>query len=391
MTYLDSAATALIDKKSLQVAYNEYLLEPFNPSALYQKAQAIAKKIQIQKASFATILNCHHKQLYYTSGATESNNIVISSFLHHKGGTILISPMEHASVYNPVMALKQFGFTIKELPVTKEAKIDFNAITDYFSEDLIGIFCLFVCNENGAILDIERLGSIIEDENKKRKRKIHFHCDCVQALGKLPIDLNRIKPDSASFCGHKIGAIRGSGLLYLKRPLKPIYDGGGQEDGIRSGTQNIGAMSSFLYSLENATKNIDKNKKEIMALKSHLLKGIKDIDLDNQVTLLPVNDSNILLDETRFSPYIVQLAIVPLPSEVIVRLFDDNDIALSGGSACASSQRTKALRVSNALKYHTNVANSTIRISFGFYSTIDDVNHFLSVLKEKVLPLAKKF
>lgn len=391
MIYLDSAATALQNKNSLQIAFEAYLNDGYNPSSAYKEAKNVANKIKMQKAAIAKILNCSYNQLYFTSSATESNNIVLSSFLHKKGGTILISPLEHASVFSPAMRLKQFGFNVKELPITREAQLDFEKIDACLTTDVVGLFAIFVCNENGAILNIKKLSSIIDKYNQNKKEKIHLHCDCVQALGKIPISLEELNIDSAAFSGHKIGAIKGSGLLYLKGPLTPIYDGGGQENGIRSGTENIGAISSFVYSLEEANANLEVNKQKALGLKSHLLNSIKEIDKENQVVILPVGDTKLILDEELFSPYIIQLAIPPLPSEVIVRIFDDNDIAISGGSACASNRRSKALRISMALKFPTNIASSTIRVSFGYSSTKKDIDQFILVLKEKILPLAKKF
>lgn len=391
MIYLDWAATSLIDPASVEVATVSYLTESQNPSALYQSGQKIAKRIQENRSKLAQALCCQPDQLYFCGSATEANNIVVTSFFNLQPASIITSPLEHAAVYHPLQRLKQHGWKIIEAPINSLGQIKREALPSLIEENTVALFAIAACNETGSIEAIKELSMLIATINQNRKRKIHFHSDMVQALGKEKIDLSTLKVDSASFSGHKIGAIRGGALLYLKKPLIPFYDGGGQEKGIRSGTENVGAIESLTFSTIKMIDSLPANQDRYLQLKKRLIEGIFDLKQKGEIYLLPTEDPTLLQNQQYFLPNLLQISIPPLPSEVLVRLFDSKGVELSGGSACSNNSKKKVMRIAQAMKYPDRIAKSTLRISFGPSSTIQEIEALLQIIENEIFPLAKKF
>lgn len=391
MIYLDWAATAPVDPESLAVAADSYSTHTRNPSAIYQSGQAVSMHLLNNRIELAKALHCQADQIVFCSTATEANNIVITSFLNHTPAEIITSPLEHDSVYQPLQKLKQLGWKVIEAPIDLEGRIDVEKIPDIINKNTVAFFAMDVCNETGTVQPIQEIGMLLEKINRERDRRIHFHSDMVQALGKKEIDLQKMKVDSASFSAHKIGAIRGAAMLYLKKAISPLYGGGGQEKGIRSGTENVGAIDSFIFSSLKTIRQLQENQTHFLSLKRELIEGIVSLKKKAEIHLLPTEDPTRLLHSDFFSPHLLQIAIPPLPSEVLVRLFDSKGVEISGGSACASNSKKKMKRVSEAMQYDKRIAESTLRISFGNSTTSDEIKKLLQIIEESILDLAKKF
>ncbi len=387
-SYLDWAATALPDGESLATAHNSYINHYANPSSIYCMGEEVKKVLEDCRSRFAKIINAEPAHIYFCGSGTEANNLFISSLLlTQTPGSILISAMEHDSVWKPVQSLKKVGWKIIEVPIPKNGIHDPDFFCSYIDDETHAVFLMALSNENGAVQPIEEIANRITVINKERKRKIRLHVDCVQALGKIPLDMKKCNIDSASFSSHKIGAIRGAGALYLKKEIAPIYLGGGQEKGIRSGTENLGAIESFVFAAQKWVGKIQENAKHAAFLKEMIVNRL----VAAACVLLPYCEKEELLNPDCFSPYIVQFSLPKLPTEVSIRLLSDNGVYLSGGSACSNNSKEKLSRLSKALKIKPNEISSSLRLSFGPTTTQKEIEHFCFVLEDRLLPLAKRF
>ena len=235
--YLDWAATALPDKEIIQTAV-DMALETFgNPSSPHRRGKEAAALLSAERKNTAAALGTIPEQLFFTSGGTESNNIVISSLLNKKRpGNIVISGIEHSSVYEPAKMLEKFGWEVRIVNPEPGGRLSAADFTGHIDEDTRMASVIMVNNETGAVQPVKEIGRLIK--TTEACRLTHFHVDAVQAAGKYQLDLNKLPIDSASFSSHKFRGPRGSGLLYLKKHIAPLYAGGGQETGMRHGTEN---------------------------------------------------------------------------------------------------------------------------------------------------------
>lgn len=387
-SYLDWAATARPNPKAVEAAARSYTTHFANPSALYSIGTDAHRAWQEAKRSLAGLLSCEPSQLYGCSSGTEANNLVIAPLLLTQSpGSILISAMEHDAVWQPVHHLKQAGWNIIHAPIPPSGILDPDEFLSLIREDTYAVFLMAVCNENGARQPIQAVADGIEALNRRRNRKIKFHVDGVQAFGKFPLSLNTLPVDSLSVSGHKIGAVRGSGLLFLRKPLLPVYLGGGQENGVRSGTENLGALLSLAVAARETLPLWESRLQAALALKRRLITEM----IRMEIPLLPLPDPDLLLNPSLYSPFLLQFALPKLPSEVAIRLFSDHRIFLSGGSACSNRDQAKRLRLSKALRLPEALQPSILRLSVGFTTTEAEIDAFLDCLSATVWPLAKQF
>ena len=388
MIYLDWAATAIPNKLACKAAIDIIENNFGNPSSIHQFGLNASSIIEECRDSLSKELYCSREKLYFCSSGTEANNIVISSLLQIKTpGSILISPIEHPSIDKSVKNLKKQGWDIIKSPIQKDGLIDAHNFLNSIKEDTLAVFIMAVNNENGAILPIQQISDGIIKINESRTRKIRLHIDAVQSFGRIKIDISKLKPNSLCVSGHKIGSIKGAALLYLSTSIEPIYGGGGQEKNIRSGTENCAAIKSLAVASREYSLNYDINFKNAIFLKSKLLSYLTK----KNIPLLPINEIDKINNPDFYSPYIIQCSIPPLPSEVLVRVFNDSGIALSGGSACSANSKEKTSRVSKAIGISDLLADSAIRISTGPQTTMNEIEKLIEVIEKKILPLAKSF
>ncbi len=373
--YLDWAATAVPDETILTEALKRSITYYGNPSSPHKTGKEAESAIEESRKTLADVLGCSPYQLSFTSGGTESNNIVLSSLLNKKRkGNIVISAIEHSSVYEPAMRLKLSGWELRIVRPEKNGIISAERFRAAVDENTALAALIMLNNETGSIQNIAETGSKLA----AMKNKPHFHIDAVQAAGKIPLNLNSLPVDSASMSSHKFRGPRGTGLLYLKKPVEPVYAGGGQENGIRHGTENTFGITATAEAAKKAFINIDNNLSHALELKKILINRLSKI---SGAEFIP-NNTGELLDTDIYSPYILSLAVKPVPGEVLVRVLSDRGFDIATGSACASGKKKRS-RIMEAMSISSETAFSAIRISTGTSTTIEEINQFCDTFERE--------
>jgi cysteine desulfurase len=368
--YFDWAATALPDF-SIQVD------APIgNPSSLHAEGKAARKALEDARLTCASQLGVPAQHVFFTSGGTEANSIIHNSLLLRPGNAgLLLSAIEHPSVREAGNMLKHLGKSVAIVNPDSSGHITFEHLQKALDKfpDCRMVSIMWVNNETGAINNIPELVKVIR---KRQGAPIHVHCDMVQGLGKIPCDLKSWDIDSAAMSGHKICAKRGTGILYLKQKPRILNIGGGQEQSIRPGTENLEgilhlteAMKKYVHAdaaahhYEAATKRFET-----------LIKALQNIE---RAEIIP--SCRTPNDET-FSPYILQVSFNNIPGEVMTRALDDAGFAVSTGSACSAS--TKKRPVLDAMGISEKQALEGIRISQGYSTTMDDIEKLIDAIQK---------
>lgn len=384
--YLDWAASAPIQPEIPLLISDTLFKFSGNPSSVHAEGKNARKQIDDSRKVCAELLGTKQEQLVFTSGGTESNSIIMSSMSHRKsGGQFILSSIEHPSIYGYSAPLKASGFDVVHISANqgKHGKINPEDLKALLNSNTILVSIMTINNETGAIQPIEDLVSVIRDFERKNSRQIHIHADAVQTLGKIPFVPGAIDIDSASFSAHKIGGPKGTGLLFLKNPVTVMSSGGGQEFGIRPGTENTAGIIAFRRAMEISFENLEANRKHAEYLKSLLISGLSDIK--GIKVLFPLTNNDI----SSYSPFILSATISPVPGEILVRVLSDEGIFISTGSACSSRNRKKQIRVLTASGVSEKDAAGSIRISMGWSTTSDDIMDFCSILDTKLSELRK--
>jgi cysteine desulfurase len=374
--YFDWAATAVPDAPPPEAAGGPGGPVFGNPSSPHFEGRAARESLEEARSRCAAVLGVDPKTVYFTSGGTESNALVLYSCLRRRGGgRILASAAEHASIRENVKILEGLGKAAGLIPIDQNGGVSpdllAGALEKYPGARFAAVMA--VNNETGAAMDMGALGGLLRN---REGPPVHLHCDLVQAAGKIPMDVSGWGLDSASISAHKLGGPRGIGLLYLRRPLEPLYAGGGQEGGLRPGTENIAGARALAACMENHAapeqvrdafeKAARRWKKLILALKS----------LDRCSIIPPARPP----EGEGFSPYILQAAFDDIPGEVLVRALDDLGFAVSTGSACSSASPERP--VLEAMGLNPKQRLEGVRISQGWSTTDEEIELLIQALKE---------
>jgi cysteine desulfurase len=358
MIYVDNAATTKIHPealKSLRLSYEEFY---GNPSSMHSFGNESEKMLEKSRKIIADFINCNPEEIYFTSGGTESNNIAILGIPSIAGKNILTTEIEHPSVSKPIKELNKIGCKSINVKTDKFGKINIDDLTLKVNADT-GL-CVFthINSEIGTIQDIKKICEIVRTKN----RNVYIHIDCVQSLGKIRINVKDIKADSMSFSSHKIHGPKGFGAIYLKKgkSLNPIIFGGGQEKGLRPGTENLPSAMSFAKAVGIRDKIMDSEFVRIKLMKENIIN-----DLKKNINDIRINSS----DES--SPYILNLSIKDIRGEVLLRYLEAEKIFLSTGSACSSKMKKGS--VVNILFDDKNFVDGNIRLSFGMFNNHSEV------------------
>jgi cysteine desulfurase len=324
----------------------------------------------------AAVLGVDAKTLYFCSGATEANALALHSLLLRKGpaGAVLYSAGEHPSVRENVLVLKRLGVPARQIPVEGDGRVSgekFSAALDRAERPLLAVV-MAVNNETGSICDIPALTALRRKYSGPPPR---FHCDVVQAVGRVPVALKDWDVDSASLSAHKLGGPRGIGLLYLKNPVEVLTLGGGQEGGVRPGTENVAGAAALAAILETRARGgTVRAEYDAAVSRLRLLMGfLRTLD---GCAFIPEDRRD---EDARFSPYILQVAFRGVPGQVMVRMLDDEGFAVSTGSACSSRRETRP--VLDAMGVGRETAFYGIRLSQGWSTTEDDIDALCCAIK----------
>lgn len=374
--YFDWAATSLPDSTLLSESLSQSLLFSGNPSSRHADGKAAREALEAARARCALVLGVGADTLYFTSGGTESNNLVLQSILFRRGArSIAVSAVEHPSVREPLSRLKILDVQSAIIPVAASGCVLPDAVKRTLTRhpDTALQAIMAVNNETGAVADIPALAAAA-CECAGRKAP-HFHCDAVQALGKMPIDLKAWDVDSASFSAHKIGGPRGVGLLYSRKKFQVLYSGGEQERGLRAGTENLFGALAFAAVLEKyaAASVVQTNAAAASARYARLIDSLRSIE---GCRIVPEERTAM---DSRFSPYIVQAAFRGIPGEVLVRAMDDAGFSISTGSACSSHSRKRS--VLEAMGVDEQTALEAVRLSQGFSTSDEDIDALIEGLR----------
>ncbi len=384
LIYLDWAATAPILKEIPDLMSKALLDFQGNPSSIHSEGKKARDQVNIARKTCADLLEIKPEQLVFTSGGTESNSIILSSlFRKNKEAHIILSAIEHPSIYEYYESLKFSGFDIDFVKPNSKGIISPDILLKLLKPNTIFVSIMAVNNETGAIQAIDKLTETIRIYEKANGRSIHFHTDAVQALGKIPFKPGLLNINSASFSAHKIGGPKGVGLLYLQKPVQPLSAGGGQEFSIRPGTENTTGIIALAKAMDISLTKVNNNFTHAKLLKDILRTELSKIE---GVRLLFDSDRK---DQDLYSPYITSITVSPVPGEVLVRILSDEGIQVSTGSACSSRYRKKQMRILLASDVSEQEAAGSIRISSGWSNTEADILNFISVLKASVFELRK--
>jgi len=384
--YFDWAASA---PSCITQTYSHY----GNPSSQHSEGRAAKQALEDARQKCAEVLQVPPQTLYFTSGGTESNGIAILSNLMKKGqGRIISSLAEHASVRDGMETLEKMGKPTGVITVDSGGRVTAENLQKALEKFDDVRFCsiMAVNNEVGGVNDIACLRDVIRKyrETAEKKVPVHFHCDLVQAAGKIPLDISNWEIDSASISAHKFCGPRGIGLLYLRRPvghggIEVLYKGGGQENGIKGGTENIQGALSLAECLEKYAKpqTVLENYARALERWNRLISFLSALE---RCTIIPAHrtihskaqDSN----RNEFSPYILQAAFKGIPGEVMARALDDMGFAVSTGAACSSASPERP--VLKAMGVEENLRIEGIRISQGFTTTDQDIDALINAITE---------
>jgi cysteine desulfurase len=393
MIYLDWAATALPDRAVFsQVREKE--IECFgNPSSIHTSGKDARALIENARARIAACLRTHPEEIVFTSGGTESNNMILYSMLSRIQKTgmaqkikVVTTGIEHPSVFEPAYALERFGIRTAFVMPDQSGIIDPQKVRDKLDGETVLVSTMMVNNETGSIQRIKEISEVIRDYVKTHGRRILFHVDAVQAFGKIRFFPRELGIDAATISCHKLGGPKGIGALFLDKAIKPefLFRGGEQEESRRPGTENTGGCFGFALASEPSATQFEPNHTRAKSLMSKLVTGIKKIE---GAVIIPENRGNNPGDEN-YSPYIVKAAFPPAPGEVIVRMLDEKGIAVSTGAACSSRKLKDKHRVLLNMGVSLDIANSSIRISTGFSTDDSDIDALIAALGQ-ILPAAR--
>lgn len=383
-TYLDNSATTRCSDRACQLMVDLLTKDYGNPSSLHMKGIEAERFVETAKKKIAKTLRVSEKEIIFTSGGTESNNLAIigAAMANRRAGNhIITTSIEHASVENPMEFLKEQGFDITYLSVDENGIISLEELEEAVTEQTILVSMMQVNNEIGAIEPVAEAAELI----KKKNPDTLIHVDAIQSYGKMYIYPKKLGIDMLSVSGHKIHGPKGSGFLWVKEKtkLKPLILGGGQQKGMRSGTENVPAIAGLGEAAEEIYENLDEKRAHLYGLKQRFIDGIEKLE-GTHVNGKTGEDS---------APHIVSVSFEGIRSEVLLHSLEDRGIYVSSGSACSSNNHAGKQKGSKTLRnihLKENLLDSTLRFSFSVHTTEEEIDYALEVLGE-LLPVLKKY
>ena len=375
MIYLDNAATTALDEKSFDII-KEYNIDKFyNPSALYRKAMESANSIKRARNVIAKSLGVKGEEIIFTASGSEADNIALMCSIRAKNGKIIVGSSEHSAIYNTALELKVRGYDVVFAPCDSCGRTDLTQLEKLLDNTVVLVSIMHVCNETGALNDLAAISKMV----KAKAPRAVFHSDGVQAYGKIPVNLKSLGVDLYSISGHKIHAPKGIGALYCRSGLylKTFIFGGGQENNVRSATENLPSIMALGYVVEKNFANIAANYTKVKELRDYLYDSLNSA----------FENIKINTDLKNSSPYVFSFALNSVRGEVLVHCLEDKGVIVGTGSACNSQKSTK--RIPAALGINDDYAQGMIRVSFNEKNTKEDVDCFITALKDSVSELIK--
>jgi cysteine desulfurase len=373
LIYLDNAASTPVHQKVID-EMGPYFKEQYgNPSSIHKFGRTANVAIQNARKRIADLINADSKEILLTSGGTESNNTAIYGVVSQsKGKHVITSSIEHDAILEPCKRLEREGYRVSYLPVDRHGLVNVDDVRKEISQDTCLITIMFANNEVGTIEPIKEIASMAHDNN------IVFHTDAVQAVGKVPIDVKELGVDLLSISSHKINGPKGVGALYIRKGItvSPLILGGGQENGLRSGTENVASIAGFGMACKLAKDNMSQNTSHFKNLTSQLITG----------TLSEIPGTSLNGHPEKRIPNNVHFTFLGVNGEDLIIKLDENRIAASTGSAC-SVRVQKASHVLRAMGFSHEQITGSLRLTVGITNTEEEIEETVGVLKRVVQEL----
>ena len=388
--YLDNAATTRACEEAV-AAMEKVLREDYgNPSSLHGKGIQAEQYLKEARKTIAKSVKCQEKEIIFTSGGTESNNLALFGGAYAKarrGKHIISTSIEHASVYNPLIFLEKQGYEVTYLSVDSNGIVSLDALKEALRSDTILVSVMMVNNEIGAVEPVAEIAKIVHAYNPE----ILFHVDAIQAYGKVPFTPSACGIDLLSVSGHKLQGPKGSGFLYKRDKVRllPEILGGGQEGDMRSGTENVPAIAGLSEAVKRYFANQNAFRESMYACKTELLKQVMDMPFAHPNAVYTEFDTLSLEERVhKTAPHILSVSFDNVRSEVLLHALEEYGICVSSGSACSSNHPA----ISGTLKaigVQDKYLDSTIRFSFSPETTLDEISVACNALRELVPKLSR--
>lgn len=374
--YFDNSATTKPYNEVIE-AVSKGMKEYFgNPSSLHKIGMNCEKRLNEAREYFASTIKCNKEEIYFTSGGSEGNNLILKGLLK-PGHHFITTAFEHHSIISTCKQLEEKGVKVTYLDVDSEGRISLEDLEEAITKDTVLVSIMQVNNEIGVIQDIEAIGKLIKERSSRAK----FHVDAVQGYGKLLIDVNKSNVDFLTVASHKIHGPKGVGFIYIKKGiiLNSLISGGSQEKGIRAGTENLPGIIGFEKAAQMTFEEMESRYDKVLELKKYFverLNEIKDIRINGEID--------------GFSPYILNVSFLGVRAEVLLHLLEEQNIYVATGSACTSkSSAAHGSYVIKSLGLSNKEVESAIRFSFSYENTKEEVDYTIDVLKKSLMFLRR--
>lgn len=378
--YFDNSATTKVIDEVKDIMIETMTRDYGNPSSLHLKGMEAERYVKTAREQIAKLLKVNEKEIIFTSGGTESNNLAILGTAEankRAGNHIITTLMEHASVDSTIHHLEELGFRITYLPMDAFGSLDLKALEEAVCDDTILVSIMHVNNEIGCVAPLKEISDCIKRKNKKTL----FHVDGVQSFGKYIIHPKKLGVDLYSVSGHKIHGPKGVGFLYVneKVKIKPIVFGGGHQHGLRSGTENVPGSAGIGVASVKIYEEHEKKIEHLYQLREAMIEGLSKIEgaYINGWT------------DRRNAPHIINVSFDGVRSEVLLHSLEENNIFISAGSAC-SSNKSRGSRTLKNIGVKKEYLDSSIRISFSEFNTLEEIAYCIDTLNE-ILPVLRKY
>ncbi|HIY55323.1 MAG TPA: cysteine desulfurase [Candidatus Dorea merdavium] len=378
--YLDNSATTRA-YDSVGDLVRKVMCEDYgNPSSMHAKGVTAEHYIKEAKETLAKLMKVQDKEIFFTSGGTESDNLALMGVARanrRRGNHLITSAIEHPAVINTMRHLEEEGYRVTFLPVDRYGRIRLDALKEALCEDTILVSVMYVNNEVGSVQPIAEAASIVKAYNKD----ILFHVDAVQGFGKYRIYPRKLNVDLCTISGHKIHGPKGIGALYVGSHVKiqPIVFGGEQQKNVRSGTENVPGIAGLGLAAKLIYQDLDEKVARMRELKAHFIEGVQEIE---DITI------HGLYDETS-APHIISVGFAGIRSEVLLHALEEKGIYVSSGSACASNHP----QISGVLKgigAGQEYLDATLRFSMSEFTTLEEIDYTLETLYN-IVPVLRKY
>lgn len=378
--YFDNSATTRCYPEVAEIVVKTMTEDFGNPSAMHLKGVEAERYVREAAQTLAKILKVNEKEIIFTSGGTESNNLALfggADANKRSGNHIITTSVEHAAVGQPAERLEQMGYEVTIVPVDHRGVVQLEALEKALRPDTILVSTMYVNNEVGAVMPVEEIAKLVHEKSPKAL----YHVDAIQAFGKYRIYPKKAGIDMLSVSSHKIHGPKGVGFLYIneKARIQPQILGGGQQAGMRSGTDNVPGIAGLGVAAKMVYTDFDEKIEHMYQLKERLAEGFLKLP-DVRLNGMEIREG---------APQILSASFLGVRSEVLLHTLEEKGIYVSAGSACSSHKR-KAAGTLSAMGMEAAQRESTLRFSFSEENTFEEVDYALEVIGQ-VLPMLRRY